>query len=93
MTTNQHDDDLIDSDNAQAWHQHNELLRQQQEESQCSYRESIERLTQAAAILDVLQPQIQTLRTDLIALRDDLIEKNKRLADDLVTIARNNGLL
>ena len=95
MTINQHDNELIDSDNAQAWHQHNELLRRQREEETPTIdaREAIERLNQAAAVLDVLNPKIQKLRKDLIALRNELEQQNKRLAEELLNTARENGLL
>tara|TARA_R100000656_G_C3891805_1_gene116745 strand:+ start:247 stop:534 length:288 start_codon:yes stop_codon:yes gene_type:complete len=95
MTINQHDNELIDSDNAQAWHQHNELLRRQREEETPTIdaREAIERLNQAAAVLDVLNPKIQKLRKDLIALRNELEQQNKHLAEEFLDAARENGLL
>ena len=89
------DDNLLEnSDNAQAWNHHNETQRQrEQQQARVTTREAIERLGQAIAILDILDPEVQRLREQLINMRRDLEEKNRSLAEQIVRIARENGLL
>ena len=89
------DDNLLEnSDNAQAWNHHNETQRQrEQQQARVTTREAIERLGQAIAILDILDPDVQRLREQLINMRGDLEEKNSSLAEQIVKIARENGLL
>tara|TARA_R100000306_G_C4372519_1_gene140588 strand:+ start:1376 stop:1663 length:288 start_codon:yes stop_codon:yes gene_type:complete len=81
-------------DNAEEWHHHNETQRQrEQQQARVTTREAIERLGQAIAILDILDPEVQRLREQLINMRRDLEEKNSSLAEQIVKIARENGLL
>ena len=89
------DDNLLEnSDNAQEWNHHNETQRQrEQQQARVTTREAIERLGQAIAILDILDPEVQRLREQLINMRRDLEEKNRSLAEQIVRIARENGLL
>ena len=89
------DDNLLEnSDNAQAWNHHNETQRQREkQEIKVTTREAIERLGRAIAILDILDPEVQRLREQLINMRRDLEEKNSSLAEQIVKIARENGLL
>jgi len=88
------DIDLLEEDNAQQWHHHNETQRQREEqEIKVTTREAIERLGQAIAILDILDPEVQRLREKLIAMRRDLEEKNSNLAEQILKIGRERGLL
>ena len=89
------DDNLLEnSDNAQAWNHHNETQRQrEQQQARVTTREAIERLGQAIAILDILDPEVQRLREKLIAMRRDLEEKNSNLAEQILKIGRERGLL
>ena len=83
------DDNLLEnSDNAQEWKHHNETQRQREEqEIKVTTREAIERLGQAIAILDILDPEVQRLREQLINMRRDLEEKNSNLAEQILKIA------
>jgi len=88
------DDIGLLEDNAQAWHTHNESQRQREEEEiKVTTREAIERLGQAIAILDIVDPQVQKLREQLISMRQDLEEKNSNLAEQILKIGRERGLL
>jgi len=89
------DDIGLLEDNAQAWHHHNETQRQREEqEIKVTTREAIERLGQAIAILDIIvDPQVQKLREQLISMRQDLEEKNSNLAEQILKVGRERGLL
>jgi uncharacterized protein involved in exopolysaccharide biosynthesis len=89
------DDIGLLEDNAQAWNHHNETQRQRKEEKiKVTTREAIERLGQAIAILDIIvDPQVQKLREQLISMRQDLEEKNSNLAEQILKVGRERGLL
>jgi len=88
------DDIGMIEDNAQEWHHHNETQRQrEQQQARVTTREAIERLGQAIAILDILDPEVQRLREQLINMRRDLEEKNRSLAEQILKIGREKGLL
>lgn len=88
------DIDLLEENNAQAWNHHNETQRQRKEEKiKVTTREAIERLGQAIAILDILDPEVQKLRKKLISMRQNLEETNSHLAEQILKIGREKGLL
>ena len=83
-----HEED--DSEALQAQQQLEE--RQRSEEKRPSLRELTERLGQAIAILNVLDPQVLKLRKQLIQLRNDLKKENLKLSQRAVDAARKAGL-
>ena len=88
------DDRMItEENNSYAWEAHQHLEeRQRSEEERSSLRELTERLGQAIAILNVLDPQVLKLRKQLIRLRDDLKKENLKLSQRAVDAARKAGL-
>jgi|TARA_R100001086_G_scaffold221519_2_gene138790 hypothetical protein len=89
------DKDFIvhEEDDSEAWQAQQQLEeRQRSEEKRPSLRELTERLGQAIAILNVLDPQVLKLRKQLIQLRNDLKKENLKLSQRAVDAARKAGL-
>jgi hypothetical protein len=88
------DDRIITEENdSYAWQAQQQLEeRQRSEEKRPSLRELTERLGQAIAILNVLDPEVLKLRKQLIRLRDDLKKENLKLSQRAVDAARRAGL-
>ena len=88
------DDRIITEENdSYAWQAQQQLeQRQRSEEERPSLRELTERLGQAIAILNVLDPQVLKIRKQLIRLRDDLKKENLKLSQRAVDAARKAGL-
>jgi len=89
------DKDFIvhEEDDSEAWQAQQQLEeRQRSEEKRPSLRELTERLGQAIAILNVLDPQVLKIRKQLIRLRDDLKKENLKLSQRAVDAARKAGL-
>lgn len=83
----------IVEENSDSWQAQQQLEeRQRSEEKRPSLRELTERLGQAIAILNVLDPEVLKLRKQLIRLRDDLKKKNLELSEQAVDAARRAGL-
>ena len=80
----------LDSDSWQAQQQLEE--RQRSEEERPSLRELTERLGQAIAILNVLDPQVQKLRVQLIEFRSELVKESMKVSQQAVDAARKAGL-
>ena len=78
------------SDSLQAQQQLEE--RQRSEEERPSLRELTERLGQAIAILNVLDPQVQKLRVQLIDFRAELVNERMKVSQQAVDAARKAGL-
>tara|TARA_R110001583_G_scaffold57479_2_gene172028 strand:- start:2947 stop:3222 length:276 start_codon:yes stop_codon:yes gene_type:complete len=78
------------SDSSQAQQQLEE--RQRSEEERPSLRELTERLGQAIAILNVLDPQVQKLRVQLIDFRAELVNERMKVSQQAVDAARKAGL-
>ncbi len=83
----------IVEENSDSWKAQQQLEeRQRSEEKRPSLIELTERLGQAIAILNVLDPQVLKLRKQLIRLRDDLKKENLKLGQRAVDAARKAGL-
>tara|TARA_R100000306_G_scaffold51333_1_gene48299 strand:- start:3 stop:275 length:273 start_codon:yes stop_codon:yes gene_type:complete len=82
----------IVEDSSDSWQAQQELEEQRSEEERPSLRELTERLGQAIAILNVLDPQVQKLRVQLIEFRSELVKENLRLSQQVVDAARRAGL-
>jgi len=83
----------IVEENSDSWKAQQQLEeRQRSEEKRPSLRELTERLGQAIAILNVLDPEVLKLRKQLIRLRDDLKKENLKLSQRAVDAARRAGL-
>ena len=83
----------IVEENSDSWQAQQQLEeRQRSEEKRPSLRELTERLGQAIAILNVLDPEVLKLRKQLIRLRDDLKKENLKLSQRAVDAARRAGL-
>ena len=82
----------IVEENSDSWQAQQELEEQRSEEERPSLRELTERLGQAIAILNVLDPQVQKLRVQLIEFRSELVKENLRLSQQVVDAARRAGL-
>ena len=88
-------DDLIitEENDSYAWQAQLQLEeRQRIERERPNLRELIERLSQATAILDVLDPEIQRLREPLLALKADIEKESEKLSAGMVEAARRAGL-
>lgn len=79
-----------DSDSWQAQKQLEE--HQQSEEGRPSLRELTERLGQAIAILNVLDPRVQELRVQIIKFRSEVVKESLELSQRAVDAARKAGL-
>ena len=87
--------ELEDIDAYSAWHQ-SQLDQQREEEEraiQPSTHEIIGRLNSAISILDIIDPQIQGITDQLMAIRDRLKKSEKILAEELAAQARKTGIL
>jgi hypothetical protein len=79
-----------DSDSWQAQKQLEE--RQRSEEGRPSLRELTERLGQAIAILNVLDPRVQKLRDQIIEFRSEVVKESMKVSQQAVDAARKAGL-
>ena len=80
-------------DDSDAWEAHRNLEeRQRMERERPSLRELTERLGQAIAILNVLDPEIQSLRVKMLSLKADIEKESENLSDEIVAAARRAGL-
>ena len=86
------DNICIVEDTSDSWQAQQQLEEQRSEEERPSLRELTERLGQAIAILNVLDPQVQKLRVQLIEFRSELVKENLRLSQQVVDAARRAGL-
>jgi len=88
------DDRMITEENdSYAWEAHQHLEeRQRLEEERPSLRELTERLGQAIAILNVLDPEIQRLREPLLRLKSEIERESEKLSATVVEAARRAGL-
>jgi len=85
--------DMIIEDDSDSWQAQLQLEeRQRSEEERPNLRELIERLGQAIAILNVLDPEIQRLREPLLALKADIEKESEKLSAGMVEAARRAGL-
>ena len=88
------DDRMITEENdSYAWQAQLQLEeRQRSEEERPNLRELTERLGQAIAILNVLDPEIQRLREPLLTLKADIEKESEKLSAGMVEAARRAGL-
>ena len=86
------DNICIIEEDSDSWQAQQQLEEQRSEEERPSLRELTERLGQAIAILNVLDPQVQKLRDQLIEFRSELVKENLRLSQQVVDAARRAGL-
>jgi len=88
------DDRMITEENdSYAWEAHQHLEeRQRSEEERPNLRELTERLGQAIAILNVLDPEIQRLREPLLRLKSEIERESEKLSATVVEAARRAGL-
>ena len=85
--------DMIIEDDSDSWQAQLQLEeRQRSEEERPNLRELTERLGQAIAILNVLDPEIQRLREPLLALKADIEKESEKLSAGMVEAARRAGL-
>ena len=83
----------IVEENSDSWKAQQQLEeRQRSEEKRPSLRELTERLGQAIAILNVLDPQVQKLRVQLIEFRSEVVKESLELSEKAVDAARRAGL-
>lgn len=83
----------IVEENSDSWQAQKQLEeRQRSEEGRLSLRELTERLGQAIAILNVLDPQVQKLRDQIIEFRSELVKESLELSQRAVDAARKAGL-
>ena len=83
----------IVEENSDSWQAQQQLEeRQRSEEKRPSLRELTERLGQAIAILNVLDPQVQKLRVQLIDFRAELVNERMKVSQQAVDAARKAGL-
>ncbi len=83
----------IVEENSDSWQAQQQLEeRQRSEEKRPSLRELTERLGQALAILNVLDPQVQKLRVQLIDFRAELVNERMKVSQQAVDAARKAGL-
>jgi len=88
------DDRMITEENdSYAWQAQLQLEeRQRSEEERPSLRKLTERLGQAIAILNVLDPEIQLLRDRMLTLKADIEKESEKLSATVVQAARRAGL-
>jgi len=83
----------IVEENSDSWQAQQQIEeRQRSEEERPSLRELTERLGQAIAILNVLDPQVQKLRVQLIEFRSEVVKESLELSEKAVDAARRAGL-
>ena len=83
----------IVEENSYSWQAQQQIEeRQRSEEERPSLRELTERLGQAIAILNVLDPQVQKLRVQLIDFRAELVNERMKVSQQAVDAARKAGL-
>ena len=83
----------IVEENSDSWQAQQQIEeRQRSEEERPSLRELTERLGQAIAILNVLDPQVQKLRVQLIDFRAELVNERMKVSQQAVEAARKAGL-
>ncbi len=83
----------IVEENSDSWQAQQQIEeRQRSEEERPSLRELTERLGQAIAILNVLDPQVQKLRVQLIDFRAELVNERMKVSQQAVDAARKAGL-
>ena len=83
----------IVEDSSDSWQAQKEMEQHHRsDEPRPSLTELTERLGQAIAILNVLDPEFLKIRKQLIRLRDDLKKKNLELSEQAVDAARKAGL-
>ena len=83
----------IVEENSDSWKAQQQLEeRQRSEEKRPSLRDLTERLGQAIAILNVLDPQVQKLRVQLIEFRSEVVKESLELSEKAVDAARRAGL-
>ncbi len=79
----------IVEENSDSWQAQQQLEeRQRSEEKRPSLRELTERLGQAIAILNVLDPQVEKLRVQLIDFRAELANERMKVSKQAVDDAR-----
>ena len=87
------DNIYIVEENSDSWQAQQQIEeRQRSEEERPSLRELTERLGQAIAILNVLDPQVQKLRVQLIDFRAELVNERMKVSQQAVDAARKAGL-
>ena len=83
----------IVEENSDSWQAQQQIEeRQRSEEERPSLRELTERLGQAIAILNVLDPQVQKFRVQLIDFRAELVNERMKVSQQAVEAARKAGL-
>jgi hypothetical protein len=83
--------DMIIEDDSDSWQAQLEE-QQRSEEERPSLRKLTERLGQAIAILNVLDPEIQLLRDRMLTLKADIEKESEKLSAGVVEAARRAGL-
>ena len=85
--------DMIIEDDSDSWQAQLQLEeRQRSDEERPSLRKLTERLGQAIAILNVLDPEIQLLRDRMLTLKADIEKESEKLSAGVVEAARRAGL-